>query len=90
MEYLSIERKKVKGSCSMGLFSAFSPNNMNPHTHAHTQHIFKTTQLLYAFYTAPVERKRLFPSVAVKSLIVIIIIQKCEPPSMKTVIIKET
>lgn len=78
----------------MGLFSAFRINNMNPpHTHTHcthTLHIFKTTQLLYAFYRVPVERKRLFPSVAVKSLIVIIIIQKCKPPSMKMIIIKET
>lgn len=30
------------------------------------------------------ERKRLFPSVAVKSIIVIIIIQKCEPPLNET------
>jgi len=69
----------------MGLFIAFRLNNMNQYTHTHKLHIFKTTQLLYAFYTAPVERKRLFPSVAMKSLIVIIIIQKCEPPSMKMI-----
>lgn len=87
MEYLSTERKKSERKLLHGPFLCIQSQQHEP---THTQHIFKTTQLLYAFYTAPVERKRLFPSVAVKSLIVIIIIQKCEPPSMKTVIIKET
>lgn len=58
------------------------------HTHAqaHTLRTFKNTQLLYAFYTD--EGKGPVPSLPVNGLIVII--QKCDPLSMKMMIIKET
>lgn len=74
----------------MGVFSAFRLNNMNPHTYTHTLHKFNTTHLLHALYAVPQERKRLFPPKAVKSLIVIIIIQKCKLSSKKMKIMKET
>lgn len=87
---MSTERKRERKALH-GPFLCIQTQQHEPIlTLTHTQHIFKTIQLWYVFYTAPVERKGLFPSVAVKSLIVIIIIQKCEPPSTKMIIIKET
>lgn len=57
-----------------------------PHTHARRHTPFKNTQLLYAFYTD--EGKGPVPSPPVNGLIVII--RKCDPLSMKMMIIKET